>query len=283
MVSRKALNLTMTCGDAWGDSKLDQQNDRVKRPSLQRLSMPPGTSRINEFEQTTVPSPTIVNEPAAKSSSRIDRDILMTGAGCVLILFAGLLISGVFAMRIISDKKTPSAPTVPAIAAVASPTATDTPIPSPTPSPTPESPYTPLPTWTPIGTKSQVYDYRGHDVEYHDDILSMGDFMKQSISDVDKMLATPQPTNQNWQYNILTQTNVWESYFADLQATIPPDQYQNFHVDVTQAMSHLKTAADDVNYAIEFGEPNRLDQAKTEITTGSKLLSDALASFRSSN
>jgi len=229
-----------------------------------------------------VAAPT-VNEPSASKTSRIDRDILMTGAGCVLIIFAGLLIAGVFAMRVISDRKTPAAPTIPAVAAAASPTATDTPMPTSTPTPTEVSPYTPLPTWTPQGQKQQVVDYRGHDAEYKDDMQQIGDFMQQSIQDVNGLLQAPDVTNQNWQYKILTQTDVWSQFFYQLQAVVPPDQYQEFDLNFTKALSHFDSAANDINYALEFNEPDRLNQAKTEIATGTQMINDTLKSLQSTN
>lgn len=274
---------------------MDRRNDRVKRPSLKQLTVPTSATPADEryyqpppaeprepTSQAATAAPAI-NEPAAKTS-RIDRDILMTGAGCVLILFAGLLIVGVFAMRVISDKKTPAEPTVPAVAAAAaSPTATDTPEPTRTPTPTETSPYTPLPTWTPMGQKQQVADYRGHDAEYTSDMRQMGDFMQQSVQDVDDLLTTPDVTNQNWQYKVLTQTDVWTQFFYQLQSVIPPDQFQDFDMNFTKSLSHFSSAADDINYALEFDEPDRLNQAKTEIATGTQLLNDSLKSLQSSN
>ena len=129
------------------------------------------------------------------------------------------------------------------------PTATETPVPTRTPTPTPVSPYTPLPTWTPIGNKPQIYDYRGYDKEYRDDVNGLGDFMKQSVIDVNDLLAKPDPTNQNWAYKLLAQTTVWQNYFSETTAIIPPDRYQDFHESLKKALSHLKIAADDVNYA----------------------------------
>ncbi len=227
-------------------------------------------------------APTI-DEPAAKNGGRVDRDILMTGAGCVLILFAGLLIAGVFAMRVISDKKTPAAPTVPVVAAAASPTATDTPMPTSTPTPTEVSPYTPLPTWTPMGQKQQVADYRGYAADYVTDMQKIGDFMQQSVNDVNELMQSPDVTSQNWQYKILTQTDVWSQFFFELQSVIPPDQYQDFDANFTKALSHFNSAADDINYALEFDEPDRLNQANTEIGTGTQILNDSLKSLQSTN
>ena len=187
-------------------------------------------------------------------------------------------------MRVISDKKTPVLPTVPAVAAAAaSPTATNTPMPTSTPTPTEVSPYTPLPTWTPMGQKQQVADYRGHDAEYVSDMQQMGAFMQQSIQDVNDLMQSPDVTSQNWQYKILTQTDVWSQFFSELQTVIPPDQYQTFDTTFTQALSHFNSAADDVSYALEFDEPDRLNQANTEITTGTQLLNDSLKTLQSSN
>jgi hypothetical protein len=266
---------------------MDQEPDRVRRPNLKRLNMPSSPGQAEEQRQPASPGPApsppsgAESAPAASTGKRsgVDRDILMTGAGCVLILFAGLLIAGVFALRVIGDKATP-VPTVP-VAAI-DPTPTDTPVPTSTPTPTEVSPYTPLPTWTPMGQKQQVSDYRGHDLEYHDDMLQVGDFMQQSIGDVDNLLKDPQPDNQNWQYKIVTQTNVWSEFFFEVESSIPPDRYQEFHQNLTKALSHMNSAADDITYALEFNEPNRLDQAKTEIAAGTKMLNDAIASLRSS-
>lgn len=260
---------------------MDSDPSGIQRPSLRRLNPSPGPSQATGWQQPqpqTMQAPT--QTPVAGQKSGIDRDILLTGAGCVLVLFAGLLIAGIFALRVIGNKPTPVPPTVPVVAV--EPTATDTPMPTETPTPTEVSPYTPLPTWTPMGTKPQVYDYRGHDAAYRDDINGLGDFMKQSINDVNALLQNPDPTNQNWQYKIVTQTQVWQEYFYDIQAAIPPDQYQDFNQNLLKALSHLKTAADDVDYALEFNEPSRLDQAKKEIATGTPLLDSALASLRGS-
>ena len=249
-----------------------------------------GTARVeDQFQQSPPtaqagPAAPATNEPAAKTGGRVDRDILMTGVGCVLILFAGLLIAGVFAMRVISDKKAPVEPTVPAVAAVAaSPTATDTPMPTSTPTPTEVSPYTPLPTWTPMGQKQQVADYRGYDADYVTDMQKIGDFMQTSIQDVNDLMQTPDVTSQNWQYKILTQTDVWSEFFHELQSVIPPDQYQDFDTNFTKALSHFDSAANDINYALEFNEPDRLNQANTEIATGTQMLNDSLKSLQSTN
>lgn len=258
---------------------MDRDPSRVQRPSLRRLNVPGSATQAGNWQQAQQPPP-VATEPSSGQRSGIDRDILMTGAGCVLILFSGLLIAGVFALHVIGKKQDSTPPTVP-VAAI-EPTATDTPVPTRTPTPTEVSPYTPLPTWTPMGTKQQVSDYRGHDAEYHDDVLTLGNFTQQSIVDVNNLLQDPQPTDQNWRYKILTQADTWPEFFSEVNATIPPSRYQEFHQNLLKALSHLKTGADDINYALEFGEPNRLDQAKTEISTGSKMLDDALASLRSS-
>ncbi len=258
---------------------MNRDQGGVKRPSIKPLNMPSSSAPAVEWQQPQEQAGAQVTPPARERGG-IDRDILLTGAGCVLILFAGLLDAGVFALHVIGNRKSPEPPTIPAVAVA--PTASETPEPTRTPTPTPVSPYTPLPTWTPIGNKPQIYDYRGYDQEYRDDINGLGDFMKQSIVDVNALLAKPDATNQNWDYKLLAQTTVWQNYFSDTTAIIPPDQYQNFHENLKKALSHLKIAADDVNYALEFNEPNRLDQAKSEIATGSKLLDDALASLRSS-
>ncbi len=164
---------------------MDQDSDGIKQPSLRPLNIPPGTTRAGDLHQPQSLSPAATPATSGKGSG-IDRDVLLTGAGCVLILFAGLLIAGVFALRAIKDKQAPVPPTVP-VAAVGS-VPTDTPEPTRTPTPTAVSPYTPLPTWTPMGTKQQVSDYRGHDAEYHDDVVKVDDFMQQSITDVDTLL-----------------------------------------------------------------------------------------------
>ncbi len=262
-----------------GASVMNQDQGGVKRPTIKPLNMPSGPAPAIEWQEPQNQSQTQATPPA-KERGGIDRDILMAGAGCVLILFAGLLIAGVFALRVVNNRQSPEPPTVPAVAAM--PTATETPVPTRTPTPTPVSPYTPLPTWTPIGNKPQIYDYRGSDKEYRDDVNGLGDFMKQSVVDVNDLLAKPDPTNQNWAYKLLAQTTVWQDYFSETTAIIPPDRYQDFHENLKKALSHLKIAADDVNYALEFEEPDRLDQAKSEIATGAKMLDDALASLRSS-
>ncbi len=258
---------------------MDRDPNGIKRPSLQRLNIPSASAESNDWRQPRPPSSISMPE-SSEQKSGIDRDILLTGVGCVLILLAGLMIAGVFALRVIRDRPSSAPPSAP-IAAVA-PTPTDTPVPTRTPVPTHVSIYTPLPTWTPMGTKPQVSDYRGHDKEYHDDIIQIGDFMTQSITDVNALLQDPQPGNQNWQYKVLTQTDVWQAFFSDGKSIIPPDQYQEFHQNLLKALSHLNSGANDINYALDYDEPKRLDDAKTEIATGSKMLNDALASLRSS-
>jgi hypothetical protein len=262
---------------------MDSDPNGIQRPSLRRLNVSSGSSQAGGWQQSQpspAQAPAAAAPPVAGQKSGIDRDILLTGAGCVLILFAGLLIAGIFALRVVGNKPTPVPPTVPVVAVA--PTATDTPMPTETPTPTEVSPYTPLPTWTPMGNKPQVNDYRGHDAEYRDDINGLGDFMKQSIGDVNALLQKPDPTNQNWQYKIVTQIDVWQGYFYEVESSIPPDQYQNFNQNLLKALSHLKTAADDIDYALEFNEPARLDQAKKEIATGAPMLDSALASLRAS-
>ena len=258
---------------------MDGDQGGIQRPSLKRLDVPGSQSQSGDWRQPS-PGSAVQAPPVAKDRSGMDRDILLTGAGCVLILFAGLLIAGIFALRVIDNKKTPEQPTAPVVAAA--PTATETPVPTRTPTPTSVSPYTPLPTWTPMGTKPKIYDYRGYDAEYRDDVNGIGDFMTQSISDVNAMLQDPQVTNQNWQFKLLTQMAVWQEYFSDTTAIIPPDRYQDFHENLKKALSHFKTAADDVDYALEFDEPYRFDQAKSEIATGTQMLNDALAGLHSS-
>jgi hypothetical protein len=222
----------------------------------------------------------------------MDRDTLMMGVGCVLMLFAGVAIAGILALRMArsSDTTPPAEPSQIALVGAATTSAgpTTTPVfPSPTPRPTNTPFSTPWPTWTPLpqsGSSGSMgsADYRGHDAEYKADVQQINDFLRASAVEVNDLLKDPQVKDSMWIYKMDNQIGVWSGFFQYFQASRPPSRYEKFHASLVKALARYDGAASDIAYAIDYGDPSGLDTARTKIDQATGLLNDAMAGFKAS-
>jgi hypothetical protein len=220
----------------------------------------------------------------------LDRDTLMMGVGCVLMLFAGIAIAGILALRMArsSDTTPPAEPSQVALvgaAATAASPATTPAFPSPTPRPTNTPFSTPWPTWTPLpesGSSGSMRpaDYRGHDAEYKADVQQVSDFLLASAVEVNDLLKNPQVKDSMWIYKMDNQIGVWSGFFQYFQASRPPARYEKVHANLVKALARYDGAASDIAYAIDYGDPSGLDTARTKIDQASGLLNDAIAGFK---
>lgn len=221
----------------------------------------------------------------AQGGARRESDALLMGVGCVIMLGAVVVIAAVFALRVIGDKNPgrPVQPTGPVFAAAATPAGTPTPIPTPTQIPTIKP--TPLPTWTPLPSsapRQKVADYRGKDAEYRADITRIGDFVQASLDEVNTLLKDPQPKSDHWAYQMTNQVEPWKEFFGVMQQVEPPTKYQQANDAMVKALARLDSAADDILYAVDYGDSAQLKSAQDKIAQGTQLLHDAMAALKSS-
>ncbi|HET7034978.1 MAG TPA: hypothetical protein VFI42_04785 [Thermomicrobiaceae bacterium] len=268
------------------------QGSNQQSPGVRQLgasppppAAPPGGSGTGEL----VPRRPAESAPLAsgdtRGEARRDSDALLMGVGCAIMLGAVVVIAAVFAFWTIGNQRQnqPPQPTGPAIAVAATPAATPTPIPTPTQIPTIRP--TPLPTWTPLPSSApqqKVVDYRGKDADYRADVTRIGDFVQASLGEVDTLLKDPQPQSDHWAYQMTTQVEPWKDFFGVMQQVEPPTQYQQANDAMVKALARLDSAADDILYAVDYGDTTQLKSAQDKIAQGSKLLQDAMAALKSS-